>query len=111
MGEAVTARDHRADVGIELSGINAMMTRRRAAFALGATVTGFSAQAAEEGQGRIRLYRVPNNAIQPQVALDDSDVLHLVYYTGDAHHTCDRFDLIRMGWARPSVGFVDRLPE
>jgi hypothetical protein len=63
-----------------------MMTRRQAVFALGATLTGFSAEAAEDGDGRVRLCRVPNAGIQPQVALDDKGILHLVYYTGDAHH-------------------------
>jgi hypothetical protein len=61
-----------------------MMTRRQAAIALGATLTGFAAE--NETQDRIRVYRVPNGGIQPQVALDDKGTLHLVYYSGDAHH-------------------------
>jgi len=58
------------------------MTRRQAVFALGATLTSF---AADDTRSRVRLHRVPNGGIQPQVALDDGGTLHLVYYTGDAH--------------------------
>src|SRR6516165_2007709 len=60
------------------------MTRRQAALALGATLTGFGAE--KDTQGRVRIYRVPNGGIQPQVALDGGRTLHLVYYTGDARH-------------------------
>jgi hypothetical protein len=62
---------------------NAMMTRRQAALALGATFTAFRAEAS---QSRIRFCRVPNGGIQPQAVLDDKGALHLVYYTGDAHN-------------------------
>jgi hypothetical protein len=62
---------------------NAMMTRRQVALALGATLSSF---AAEDTEDRIRRFRVPNGGIQPQVALDASGTLHLVYYVGDAHH-------------------------
>jgi hypothetical protein len=60
-----------------------MMTRRQAALVVGA---GFSSLGAERGTDRVQLYRVPNGGIQPQVALDDTGALHLVYYAGDAHH-------------------------
>jgi hypothetical protein len=60
-----------------------MMTRRQAALVVGAA---FSSFGAEKDTDRVRLYRVPNGGIQPQVALDDRGTLHLVYYTGDAHH-------------------------
>jgi hypothetical protein len=60
-----------------------MMTRRATVIAFGAVFTGF---ASEKDTGRIRLYRIPNGTIQPQVAVDDRGTLHLVYYTGDAHH-------------------------
>src|SRR5579885_1906269 len=60
-----------------------MMTRRKAVLALGAAFTGL---AAEKDADRIRFCRVPNGGIQPQVALDDSGTLHLVYYAGDTHH-------------------------
>ena len=60
-----------------------MMTRRDALLAFG---VGFAGFAAEADSRRIRLYRVPNDGIQPQAAFDDSGTLHLVYYSGDAHH-------------------------
>src|SRR5215469_4532056 len=60
-----------------------MMTRRQAALVVGAA---FSSFGAEKDTDRVRLYRVPNGGIQPQLALDDRGTLHLVYYTGDAHH-------------------------
>jgi len=59
------------------------MTRREAALAVGAALTGF---AAGTDNSRIHLHRVPDGGIQPQVALDEKGILHLVYYTGDAHH-------------------------
>src|SRR5262252_7014614 len=61
-----------------------MMTRRKLTLALGATLTSVASE--KKTDGRIRFCRVPNGGFQPQVALDDKDVLHLVYYTGDAHH-------------------------
>ncbi|HWB84396.1 MAG TPA: sialidase family protein [Bryobacteraceae bacterium] len=61
-----------------------MITRRQAALTLGATLTSFAA--GRDTRDRIRLYRIPNGGIQPQLALDDRGTLHLVYYTGDAHH-------------------------
>ena len=61
-----------------------MITRRRAALTLGATLTSFAA--GEDIPDRIRLRRVPNGGIQPQGALDDRGTLHFVYYSGDVHH-------------------------
>ena len=58
------------------------MTRREALLAFGVGFTGF---AAEMDSRRIRLYRVPNDGIQPQAAFDHSGILHVVYYSGDAH--------------------------
>ena len=60
-----------------------MVTRRQAALVVGAAFRSFGA---ERETDRVRLYRVPNRGIQPQMALDDTGTLHLVYYTGDAHH-------------------------
>src|SRR5215813_11054681 len=60
-----------------------MMTRRQALLAAGATL-GFAAE--KDAHNRIRVCRMPNGGIQPQVAIDDKGTLHLVYYTGDAHH-------------------------
>src|SRR5262245_61974172 len=35
---------------------------------------------------RIRLERLPNNGIQPQVVSDGHGTLHVLYYSGDAGH-------------------------
>jgi len=62
-----------------------MMTRRQAMLGvLGATVTGYAAE--KETAERVRLYRVPNGGIQPQVVIDGRGTVHLVYYTGDGRH-------------------------
>ena len=61
-----------------------MLSRRQAALVFGAALTSFAEQ--QDSQRRLRMYRVPNGGIQPQVAVDDIGTLHLVYYTGDAHH-------------------------
>jgi hypothetical protein len=61
-----------------------VMTRRQATLACAAALTGFGAE--KESSGRIRFLRVPDGGIQPQVAIDERGTLHLVYYTGDAHH-------------------------
>ena len=60
------------------------MTRRHATFAFAAALTGFAAE--NDAQGRIKFCRVPAGGIQPQSVLDAGGILHLVYYTGDAHH-------------------------
>ena len=61
-----------------------MLTRRQATLALGAAFTTLGAE--ENSANPIRLYRVPKGGIKPQVALDENGTLHLVYYSGDAHH-------------------------
>src|SRR5882724_7092599 len=61
-----------------------MMTRRQVTLACAAALAGFGAE--KESSGRIRFHRVPDGGIQPQVAIDERGILHLVYYTGDAHH-------------------------
>ena len=61
-----------------------MMTRRKAAIALGATIAAFGTE--KDTRSRVRLYRLPNGGIQPQAALDDRGALHLVYYVGDPLH-------------------------
>src|SRR5215469_11546359 len=63
---------------------NVMVSRRQAALALGAALNIFAQD--QNTQSRVRIYRVPNGGIQPQVAVDDMGTLHIVYYTGDAHH-------------------------
>ena len=39
---------------------------------------------AEDQPGRMTTMRVPENGLQPQVAVDDKGVVHLVYFTGHA---------------------------
>jgi len=56
-----------------------MMTRRQVLLAC-------AASAYAGTRDPIRTARIPDNGIQPQVAIDDRGTLHLVYYTGDAHH-------------------------
>jgi len=58
------------------------MTRRQVALACTAALRSFAAEKSPSEGKRIHLERVPG--IQPQVALDDRGVLHLVYYDGDA---------------------------
>jgi hypothetical protein len=59
------------------------MTRRQAALTC---VAGFTAaEKSAESSGRVRILRVPERGLQPQVAIDDRGTLHLVYYTGDPH--------------------------
>ena len=61
------------------------MTRREAvaaAFAL--SLPSFGAEAKLKSGERIRLRRLPNGGIQPQVMSDDNGILHVLYYAGDA---------------------------
>ncbi len=63
------------------------MTRRDAfqtAFAL--AVPCFAAETKSKSAGPIRLVRLPNDAIQPQIIRDERKTLHLLYYSGDARH-------------------------
>ena len=62
-----------------------MMTRRQAALACTAALTSFAAEKSPTAGERIRLQRVPEAGIQPQVAIDERGILHLVYYGGEAH--------------------------
>src|SRR5690242_18167912 len=59
------------------------MTRREAALALGGACAALGATKTDD---RVRLRRVPGGGIQPQGGIDERGVLHLVYYSGDAHH-------------------------
>ena len=61
-----------------------MLSRRQAALVFGAALTSFAEE--QDSESRVRMCRVPNGGIQPQVAVDDMGTLHLVYYTGDAYH-------------------------
>ncbi len=63
-----------------------MITRRQAALACTAALTGWAAEKKDGSEERVRVHRVPAEGLQPQAAVDERGVLHLVYYTGDAHH-------------------------
>ena len=63
-----------------------VITRRQAALACSAVLTSWAAETKSSASGeRVRLLRVPDAGLQPQVALDERGTLHLVYYTGDSH--------------------------
>jgi hypothetical protein len=62
-----------------------MMTRRQALLTCAASLTSLSAEKTSNRSDRIRLLRVPEGGVQPQIVLDERGVLHLVYYSGDAH--------------------------
>src|SRR5258708_22285103 len=62
-----------------------MLTRRQALLTCAASLTGLSAEKTSNGAERIRLLRAPEGGLQPQMAIDERGLLHLVYYTGDAH--------------------------
>ena len=61
------------------------MTRRQALLTCAASLTRLSAEKTSNGSDRIRLLRAPEGGLQPQMAIDERGLLHLVYYTGDAH--------------------------
>jgi hypothetical protein len=42
-----------------------------------------SPQPAKQATGKVMLLRTPNGGLQPQAALDERGVLHLVYFTGE----------------------------
>src|SRR5258708_11033421 len=62
-----------------------MMTRRQALLTCAAPLSGLSAEKPSSVAERIRLLRMPEGGLQPQTAIDERGLLHLVYYTGDAH--------------------------
>ncbi len=41
------------------------------------------AQSAQSATGKVKLLRVPNGGLQPQTAMDERGVLHLIYFTGE----------------------------
>lgn len=61
-----------------------MMTRRHATLTCAAALTSFAAEKKVESGDRVRLHRVPEGGLQPQLALDDRGILHMIYYTGDS---------------------------
>src|SRR6266850_1237318 len=62
-----------------------MMTRRQALLTCAASLTSLSAEKTSNGAEHVRLLRVPDGGLQPQMTIDERGMLHLVYYTGDAH--------------------------
>jgi hypothetical protein len=62
-----------------------MMTRRQAALACTAALTSFAGEKTSLIGERVQFQRMPNGGIQPQVAVDERGVLHLLYYGGEAH--------------------------
>jgi hypothetical protein len=42
-----------------------------------------STQSAQQAAGKVKLLRTPNGGLQPQAALDERGMLHLVYFTGE----------------------------
>src|SRR5258708_7576391 len=70
-------------ISIVLS-LEGMMTRRQALLTCAASLSGLSAEKPSSVAERIRLLRMPEGGLQPQMAIDERGILHLVYYTGDA---------------------------
>src|SRR5712692_2605547 len=58
------------------------MTRRHAALLCGATLTAWAADS-KNSNDRVRLLRLPEGGLQPQTAVDDRGVLHVVYFSGE----------------------------
>jgi hypothetical protein len=57
-----------------------------ATIAGGLAVPQTSAAPKERADGKIKLLRVPNRGIQPQVVMDGKGVVHLIYFRGDPRH-------------------------
>ncbi|HXA64440.1 MAG TPA: sialidase family protein [Bryobacteraceae bacterium] len=54
--------------------------------ALALIVSPTGAAKRNEAVQRVSMIRVPNGGIQPQIAIDDKGVLHMLYFSGDAAH-------------------------
>src|SRR5262249_835403 len=61
-----------------------MITRRHALLTCTGALRAFAAGKKNEAGERVRTERLPEGAIQPQLALDGRGILPVVYYTGDA---------------------------
>jgi len=59
------------------------MTRREAMLACSAAAIG---SARGGSRGPVRMVSVPEGGLQPQAAVDERGVLHLIYFAGDARH-------------------------
>jgi len=62
-----------------------MVTRRQAVLLCSAALTSSAAQSTDPYGNRVRILRTPAAGLQPQVAIEDRGILHLVYFAGDAH--------------------------
>jgi hypothetical protein len=51
---------------------------------LGLIAAAPESRSAELPDTAIKIIRVPNGGIQPQTALEDRGVMHMIYYAGDA---------------------------
>jgi len=64
--------------------IDNVITRRRALLAGAAlTLPAIPAESKPTSIGRVRLQRLPQGGIQPQVITDSAGALHILYYSGD----------------------------
>ncbi len=62
------------------------MTRRDALLALASTLPVAGAESKPKGSGQVRLERLPNGGIQPQVIADKNGAVHVLHYGGDPFH-------------------------
>jgi hypothetical protein len=58
-----------------------MMTRRQMTLACVGAFTTWAAE--KESAGDVRIVRVPDGGIQPQIAIDEQGAFHLIYFSGD----------------------------
>ena len=61
------------------------MTRRQAVLLCSAALTSSATKGAVGPDDRVRLLRTPQAGLQPQAGIDDRGILHLVYFSGEAH--------------------------
>ena len=61
-----------------------MISRRRATIACASALASVAVGKKAYAGRNIRMVRVPKGGLQPQVAVDDRGILHLIYYVGDA---------------------------
>lgn len=59
------------------------MTRRQVGLACAGALAGFAATTRANSQERVRVTRIPDGGLQPQVAIDSQGKLHLAYFTGE----------------------------
>ena len=59
------------------------MTRRHAGLVCASALAGFVAATRASAPERVRVRRIPDGALQPQVAIDGQGKLHLAYFTGE----------------------------